>query len=688
MSASADPLTAEIAELIDRKEFDQLEEVWTERMELSPLDLPFFFAVASAVKKKGAAAEAVSWLQFLADYAAERQDRDARVAVLLEIARMAPATPGIREAVEEGLRERFGKHPAFESLRAQFLPEHVEDLAEAARKVARWLAFEPGRIYAMAGRGAGRVVELNPALDVVRLEFDGARIPLSLVSAEKNLTPLEPDHFLRVKLEEPDRLRALAAENPAELVRRVLAGAGGTATFAELKDNLAGIVERWTPFWSAARKNPQLLVSGDGRGALVSWTGSAEAADGVLRNRFLAADAHEKIEIARREGRRHPGLAPFFAEELARESAAAAPSRPSLAWELSQAASKIAPQQEEAFSPARLAETPDLSSALAGIQDYAARIAALEAVRRERADWSELFESQFLREEDARVLAEIDRALAETPARHEEWIQRILRAPRSAPRAFLWLCQKIEQTGETPGPALLHTLIDALRREEFAPHRSRLKELFEPGRLAVAIARAMPSEEEGREAVAAIDRAVGLEDHRRRAVRETILMKFPALRAPVEEVLYSTPEAIEAQRKELERLQKVELPANAEAMRTAKEHGDLRENFEYHAARQKHEYLSARIAELSDGLARTRPLDPARIDASAVRVGTRLVLRGGDGTERRVAILGPWDSKPEQDVYSYQSEFARHLLGKKVGDRVALGTGEASVVAIEPWRKP
>ena len=43
-------------------------------------------------------------------------------------------------------------------------------------------------------------------------------------------------------------------------------------------------------------------------------------------------------------------------------------------------------------------------------------------------------------------------------------------------------------------------------------------------------------------------------------------------------------------------LKQVELPANAQAMKTAKEHGDLRENFEYHAARQKHEYLSARIA--------------------------------------------------------------------------------------------
>jgi transcription elongation GreA/GreB family factor len=123
-------------------------------------------------------------------------------------------------------------------------------------------------------------------------------------------------------------------------------------------------------------------------------------------------------------------------------------------------------------------------------------------------------------------------------------------------------------------------------------------------------------------------------------------------------------------------------------MKTAKEHGDLRENFEYHAARQKHEYLSARIATLADELSRTRPLDAARIDASEVRVGTRVRLRGDAGDERDVTILGPWDSKPEESIYSYQSEFAQRLLGSKPGERVTLSgdEGAVEVVSISPWR--
>ena len=186
----------------------------------------------------------------------------------------------------------------------------------------------------------------------------------------------------------------------------------------------------------------------------------------------------------------------------------------------------------------------------------------------------------------------------------------------------------------------------------------------------------------------ALNRAGGLEDYRRSLVKEALLMKFPELRAPAHEYLYATPEAIEARRQELSRLRSVELPANAEAMRAAKEHGDLKENFEYHAARQRHEYLSARLGALADDLARTKPLDSARVDVSEVRVGTRITLRDpATGAERAVTILGPWDSKPEEAIYSYESEFATRLLGAKPGETISLPEGEAAVVSIVPWRR-
>ena len=94
---------------------------------------------------------------------------------------------------------------------------------------------------------------MNPALDVLRLEISGTRLPLSLVSAERSLERLPEGHFLRDKLERPDEVRALAASDPSETVRRILASFGRPLTVAEIKEHLTGLIEeaRWTAFWTA-----------------------------------------------------------------------------------------------------------------------------------------------------------------------------------------------------------------------------------------------------------------------------------------------------------------------------------------------------------------------------------------------------------------------------------------------------
>jgi transcription elongation GreA/GreB family factor len=59
----------------------------------------------------------------------------------------------------------------------------------------------------------------------------------------------------------------------------------------------------------------------------------------------------------------------------------------------------------------------------------------------------------------------------------------------------------------------------------------------------------------------------------------------------------------------------------------------------------------------------------------------------GSGRQIAATILGPWDSRPEDGIYSYESEFARHLLGKKTGEGVRLPDGGAAEIAsIDPWR--
>jgi transcription elongation GreA/GreB family factor len=682
--------------LIEQKRLEELEDVWTRRMEEDPSDLPFFFGIAAAVKKKAGAEgaeQALSWLRFLADYESEQGDPERRIEVLAEIVRMNPTDAAARADLEASLRERYRDHPVLAAVMAQNPIDSATDPSETARRVARWLRFSPGEVYFLSGRGAGRIAEMNPALDVIRLEVGGARVPLSLVSAEKNLEPLPSGHFLREKVENPDVLKELAAREPAESVRRLLESFGKPLTVAEVREHFSGVVDdmRWSAFWTAARKHPQLLVGGASKTALVSWSESADAADETVRREFEGADPHRKLEIARRHAKRSRELAELFGRSLAVEAERAAGlGDPALAWELSQAAARLRPREPEAFSAEALLAAGDPGAVLARIRDHVAREKALEEIRARREDWPAIFAARFGEEEDARVLSALYESLGEDRPRRDELVRRVMRSPRLAPRAFVWLAERFgaDASPDVSSSALFHSIVDALRQDEFGSVRARLKTFFDPGGLAVDLVRRAATEEEARDLLTALTRAGGLEEHRRGTVREALLMKFPALRAPAQNFLYATPESIDARRAELAHLKQVELPANAEQMRAAKEHGDLSENFEYHAARQKHEYLSARIAKLSDELSRTRALDASRIDASEVRVGTRVVLRDvSGGGERAATILGPWDSKPEEGVYSYESEFASALLGKRTGETVTFSDGVLEVLSIAPWRR-
>jgi transcription elongation GreA/GreB family factor len=188
-----------------------------------------------------------------------------------------------------------------------------------------------------------------------------------------------------------------------------------------------------------------------------------------------------------------------------------------------------------------------------------------------------------------------------------------------------------------------------------------------------------------------VHRAAGLEEYQREALERAVEIRFPALqqRQGGAQVLWALPSSIGAKKAELEHLTRRELPANRKAIEEARAHGDLRENFEYKAARQRHEVLSAMATQLHRDLSRARPLDLAAVEPSQVRVGTRVRLATGDA-ERTLTLLGPWESDPERGVISYESELGQALLGKVVGDEVEVEGRPARVAALEvaPEREP
>ena len=134
-----------------------------------------------------------------------------------------------------------------------------------------------------------------------------------------------------------------------------------------------------------------------------------------------------------------------------------------------------------------------------------------------------------------------------------------------------------------------------------------------------------------------------------------------------------TPEGAARLREELIQLKSVERPAVIQAIATAREHGDLSENAEYHAARDRQSFIEGRVKEIEDKLARAEIIDPTKLAGDRVAFGATVKLSNVDtGEEVTYRILGADESDLAKGSISVTSPLARSLIGKQVGDEVKM----------------
>jgi len=122
---------------------------------------------------------------------------------------------------------------------------------------------------------------------------------------------------------------------------------------------------------------------------------------------------------------------------------------------------------------------------------------------------------------------------------------------------------------------------------------------------------------------------------------------------------------------ELKRLKTVERPSVIQAIAEARSHGDLSENAEYHAAKERQSFIEGRLAELEDKLARAQVIDVSRLSGDTIKFGaTVTVLDEDSGDKANYKIVGEDEADVRAGKISISSPIARALIGKEVGDVV------------------
>lgn len=130
-----------------------------------------------------------------------------------------------------------------------------------------------------------------------------------------------------------------------------------------------------------------------------------------------------------------------------------------------------------------------------------------------------------------------------------------------------------------------------------------------------------------------------------------------------------TPEGYQKLKDELDRLLKVERPKNIQDIAEARAHGDLSENAEYHAAKERQSFIEGRIQELQGKLAAADVIDPTKINQPNIAFGAKVkVVDIEADTEYEFTLVGPDEADVKSGKISISSPVGRALIGKEVGD--------------------
>ena len=140
-----------------------------------------------------------------------------------------------------------------------------------------------------------------------------------------------------------------------------------------------------------------------------------------------------------------------------------------------------------------------------------------------------------------------------------------------------------------------------------------------------------------------------------------------------------TPRGQQTLREELKHLREVERPKNVQDIEEARAHGDLRENAEYHAAKEKQSFIEGRSREVEAVLAQAEVIDPGKLSGTRVVFGATVLLCDTDsGEETTYTIVGDYEGDIKLGRIAISAPLARAMIGREEGDSVTIRTGKGS----------
>ncbi len=726
----------QIHEWMKLQEWEPVEEAWMEVLETVPQGIAFHEPLVGRLVRRKFFDKLESLYGLLLEDLNEKGLHEEAVELVRLILRLKPDAEFVLPALREALRQIHSDRPK-ERLDRFFelsgLSAPSARIVKTLEKFEELVGVSRGNVFRHSRWGLGKVVDLDADTGKVTIDFAGKKGQTFTIDGVREfLQAIAPDHIVSALVRDAEGVRRRMEEDPADAVKFALRSYNGRLAVADLKKIvLEGLMDEsgWRKWWEKARDavrlDPWVEMEGVGaRAELRLRTEARSFAEEVLTS-LRETESTTGLRDSLRELRRHQDEAELTEEqevavgrtlkrrleELPAEDTVSRLEIGYLFEEFSDVVlGSLAPEEWDEGELLGGKSAGELVKRVQEIPVFEHQVRACEGIRCLYPDqWAVVF-GQTIPPSPPRLASWLEKTLAdagEEKARHAG-LDEVLSHPSRNPDTFIWVVRQVLDETWTnvaegvPRAVMFSDILTLLEDQYTEFDRSGKKN--DEARGVVSKLRTFVNEanhkyvrkvakecslEEARRLLSQVHLNSGLSHQAKEGCESILISNHPDLkrqtRAEVEEEAkkpsfhYTTKESLEAKRARLSHILNVEVPENSRQIGIARDHGDLSENAEYHAAKDRQKLLHQQAEELNDLISRARVIEPVQVKTDAVGFGTRFRARDkASGEEKTFTILGLWEAQPEQGVLSYLTPLGGAFLNAKAGQTVEVTTNDGA----------
>ncbi|MDR4508426.1 MAG: transcription elongation factor GreA [Candidatus Brocadiaceae bacterium] len=715
------PNATELMHFVNTEQYDKLEDGWLEIIESDIQNLSALFEVIDQLYKRSEKKRAHDLLLTLETYFNEKGRYYDVLDVLKKILKYNPKEKGIGKRLAECYLQIYKDRAYVRDFVDESGIETTSNIDDAVKKLEKSFFLDRGDYVNHKSWGVGQVVSVGSRGEKVTINFEKkSNHSIATDIAPDILQKLENNNLLVMKYAQKELLHQMMNEDPVNLVKLALRYFKGKPTLSNIKMSLTPDIipaGAWTKWWTNTKKlikrDPYIkFTDGSPSASTIEMrTSPITLHQEILERLIHTGNTNKRIEITRkylseiepRESCRETlsEITSLFEKdiEILREKDVSLAIECMLILEQIQSLYKKDSQKYKEIIESLLRANENLPELIDGMMVLEYKKQTLAFVKEALSDkWQDLFASFFFTAGSHLWEFIMKELIAGNKQDSIEGIlHKIFTQFNAYPEHYIWLCKNI-MSGKYPelyrnidSTSIFIRLIELSDNIYFKIQKGQegdLKSTFnkilnlleEKG---IDYALKILSDTNAETIYNVVSRTKGLEDSFKMGIESAVRDRFPDIivktgdSSPDENKIYVTKEGYEKRQNEFDHLMHVEFPENASDLGEAISLGDLRENAEYKAARERQAMLVEKAERMKAELQKVVLIEPHTINPNTITPGTKVTLKHqGTGTREIYKLLGPWDVDIDKGIISYLAPIGKGLLGKTTGDVVTIDLPE------------